>query len=113
MEVDIDTAERNDIVLMPETELDEIIQNVRMILATEKMSVPMDREFGISRTMIDQPIGAAQARMSAAIVAAIPKYEPRAKVKQVIYSGASEDGELRIVVRIEINESKLRGGVFL
>lgn len=73
----------------------------------------MDRAFGIDGDILDLPSGVAQARMSAEIVAAIQRCEPRASVKRVIYAGDAEDGEVRATVRIEINESKLRGGVFL
>lgn len=112
MQIDV-MAEVGPVNFQPGTELEEILQNVSMVLTTRKGSVPMDRAFGIDGDILDLPSGVAQARMSAEIVAAIQRCEPRASVKRVIYAGDAEDGEVRATVRIEINESKLRGGVFL
>ncbi len=40
----------------------EVIQNVRMILATQKGTVPYDREFGLEWRFLDQPADIARAR---------------------------------------------------
>lgn len=97
------TAESQEIVFNPATELEEIIQNVRTILTTFKKSVPMDRDFGINASVVDLPIAAAQAAMTADIVAAINRYEPRARVVSVSYEGTEMDGIVRPKVRIKVN----------
>lgn len=102
MQLDI-TAEQQDINLAPASELEEIAQNVRTILATLKKTVPMDREFGVDGEIIDLPIAAAQARMSAEIVDAVSRYEPRALVVSISYEGSEQTGKLKAKVRIEIN----------
>ena len=111
MTIDI-TADLRDVKIMPSTELEEIAQNVQMILATQKFSVPMDRAFGLNAAMLDAPIAASQARLTAEIAASIREQEPRARVQQVFYSGNTADGQLKVTVRIEVVEKRLRGGVF-
>lgn len=92
----------------PNTEVEEILQNVKMIITTPKGSVPLDRDFGISAGLIDLPIAAAQAKMTAEITAAVKKFEPRALVTEVLYSGKEIDGILEVKVRIKLNERNLR-----
>ena len=100
MEFDI-TATPGPINFKP-TRLEEILQNVRTILVTLKHSVPLDRNFGISATMLDSPMPAAQAKLTAEIIDAVQRYEPRVHVTQVTYSGNGADGVLRPKVRVKI-----------
>ncbi len=72
-------------------EAEEVIQNVRMILTTPKGSVPLDRDFGLSFTVLDQPTPRARALMEAEIVRLVGKYEPRARVLRVAW--AREEAE--------------------
>lgn len=101
MNIDV-TAELNDIDFTPATEYEEILQNVRTILTTLKKTVPLDREFGIDGELLDLPIAAAQAKLTGEIVAAVARYEPRAKVVSVAYEGTEMDGNLQPKVRIKI-----------
>lgn len=80
-----------------------ILQNVRMILATEAYSCPLNREFAWSPA-VDDPINVAQAKISQRLVAAIRRYEPRAKVTQIIFKG-DNDGLLKPIVRVKIDDS--------
>ena len=97
------TAELGEINFSPGSELEEIAQNVRTILTTYKKTVPMDREFGLNASIVDLPIAAAQAAMTADIVAAINRYEPRAQVVSVSYEGKEAEGIVIPKVRIKIN----------
>lgn len=97
------TAKNGDINFAPASQLEEIIQNVRTILTTYKKTVPMDRELGINPEVLDLPISAAQAAMTADIVSSIHRYEPRAKVVSVDYEGEEMEGNLVPKVRIKIN----------
>ena len=99
------------IKIMPATELEEIIQNVRTIISTLKGSVPMDRAFGVNGALLDEPISATQAKMTAEIAASIKKFEPRARLAGVSYGGELSDGELKMTLQIEIVERNLRGGL--
>lgn len=96
------TAELKDVKLVPDSEYEEILQNVRTIITTLKKTVPLDREFGINGELVDLPIAAAQAKLTGEIVAAISKYEPRAKVVSVSYEGNETDGMLKPTVRIKL-----------
>lgn len=103
------TVDLSNIKIMPSTEIEEILQNVQMILSTMKFSVPLDREFGISANMIDSPISATQARLTAEVAAAVRKFEPRARVERINYGGNAPDGNLNMSVVVEIIERNLRG----
>ncbi len=80
----------------------EILQNGRTILTTTKYSVPMSREFGLSATMLDDPLPVAKAKLTAEIVAALRRYEPRLEVTRVTYEGDAAEGILRPKVRVKI-----------
>jgi hypothetical protein len=83
------------------TGTEEILQNVRMILATPAYSCPMDREFAWDPN-VDAPINVAQARQTARIVDAIRRYEPRAQVASVSFTADSLNGALKPVVRVRV-----------
>lgn len=65
------------------TGAEEIVQNVRTILSTIRMTAPLARELGIDGTIIDEPIEIAKVRLTSAVVAAIIEGEPRASVTEV------------------------------
>lgn len=104
-------SDLSDVKIMPANELEEIAQNVAMIMSTTIGTVPYDRTFGVNENIIDLPIAAGQAKLTAALATAIREQEPRARVQKVFYSGALADGQLIAKARIEIVESKLRGGL--
>ena len=101
MTVDI-LVEETGIDLAPSSTAVEVRQNVNTIITTPKGAVPLDRAFGITPELLDRPIGVAQAKLTAEIVQAINKYEPRAKVERVLYSGKEQDGRLEVKVRTSI-----------
>ena len=107
MEIDV-TATLDRIEFAPSNAVSEILQNIRMILSTPKYSVPLDRDFGVNATMLDEPLPVAQARLTAEIIAAIERWEPRAQVTKVSYAdtttGDANDGVLRPRVRVRIIE---------
>ena len=102
------TAQIGDVNFSPGSTVEEILQNVRTILTTPIYSVPLDRSFGVAITMLDSPLPVAQAKLSAEIIAAINKWEPRAKVTSVTYdkttSADAQEGILRPKVRVRIVE---------
>ena len=73
--------------ISPKTEAEEIIQNVRTILATQKGTIPVDREFGLDGTVIDLPINLAKARLTNDIFQAIKRYEPRVSIERIDFTG--------------------------
>lgn len=86
------------------TGLEEIIQNVQVILTTKVGSVPLDRDFGTSWTLVDLPQPRAQAELVAEIVEKVERYEPRVKVRRVdfIEYSRSDTAEGKLVPRLNI-----------
>ena len=80
-------ADRAPIDLVPNDEIQEILQNVRTIISTTRGSVPLDRAFGIDPNVIDIPMLQAKAKITNEILRAIRKYEPRAKVSRITFTG--------------------------
>ena len=110
------TADLSEINLIPATEFEEILQNVKTILATVKGTVPLDRNFGIDKKILDLPVNVAKAKISAAIVKAINEFEPRVKVRKIYYDNTDRetlDGIIKPRVDVDIEESKLRGYVLI
>ncbi len=103
MEFDV-TATLEEINFRPGSTLEEILQNVRTIVTTPKYSVPLDRNFGITATMLDAPMPVSRAKLMAEIIDAIQRYEPRVRVTQVTFTGDGMDGILRPKVRVRIVE---------
>lgn len=104
MEIDITATLSKEINFAPQSKYEEILQNVRTILTTALFSVPLYRNFGINFDMLDEPIPIAQYKLTAKIITAVEKYEPRAKVTKVKYSGDGLDGVLKPTVSIIIRE---------
>lgn len=90
------------IAFAPNSELEEILQNVRTILTTTKYSVALDRDFGLEADAVDGPIQTVQAKLTAEIIEKVEKYEPRVQVKQVDYDGDFITGKLIPKVRVVI-----------
>jgi len=103
MEIDISTSPAG--VVIGATGLEEIYQNVRTILATPKGSVPLDRDFGVDQTFLDQPTRTAMTMALPSIVEAVEKYEPRVKVTAVTWiESDAMDGRMIPQVRIRIRD---------
>ena len=87
----------------PDSTVKEILQNVRMILSTRVGTVPLDRDFGVSWDMVDQPIGVAKLMIQAQVIEAVQQYEPRAKVTRGAFDDTGAiDGQLRPTVTVSI-----------
>lgn len=84
----------------PSTLVTEVLQNVKTILSTVKYSVPLDRDFGIGGDAVDMPMQQA-AMLSGEIFAAIRRYEPRAMIQSIKFSG-DESGKLIPILEVRI-----------
>lgn len=73
--------------------VEEVVQNVRTLLATAPGTVPLSRAMGTPQDTLDTPESAAGARLQSAVVLAVKTYEPRVKVKRVRVT-ATADGVL-------------------
>ena len=100
-EYDIDIVNDSNIDFNPEDTVHEVLQNVITICTTLKGSVPMDREFGISPALLDEPVNVVQARISSEIIEAVRKYEPRARVTEVSFRGSMNE-RIRPHVKVRI-----------
>ena len=84
--------------------VNSVLQNIALILATPKGSVPFYRDFGISDEFIDKPMPVAKAMMIGEVREAIETWEPRARVARVLFSeDALEPGTSRPTVEVEID----------
>jgi phage baseplate assembly protein W len=80
----------------------EILQNVAMILNSVVYSCPMDRSFAWDASLLDRPINLVPSLLSARLIAAVNKYEPRATITKVSYSGDASNGQLQPKVMVKI-----------
>ncbi len=89
----------------PQNDLVEIAQNVYTLLSTDKYTVPLKRSFGLTSTVIDQPINMVQAKLRAEIMDVIARWEPRFIVQEIDFSKSTnlKEGVLYPVVRGGIN----------
>lgn len=90
------------IELMPETEVEEVMQNVRMILGIRRGTVPIDRAFGLDTSALDSPSPAARAILTATVAKDIATLEPRARLVELTMREI--DGVLEPIVRISVVE---------
>lgn len=79
-----------------------VLQNVAVILATPKGSVPMYRDFGLPQDFVDRPATVAKPMICAAVKEAIEAYEPRAQILNVSFSENHASGQLIPIVEVEI-----------
>lgn len=81
-----------------------VLQNIAIILATQRGSCPMYRDFGISMDFLDRPIPVAKTLAFAEIKEAIEAYEPRATVVDMTFSeDTNTPGLLIPTVEVRIN----------
>ena len=101
-EYDLIINSYGNIKFFPDTLAEEVLQNVFTILTTQKFSVPLDREFGLSVSMLDAPVNKSQNALKAEIVQAVRIFEPRARITKIDFD-TDLDGRLftRLKVAIE------------
>ena len=97
--------ERPTINFAPATVAEEVVQNVRTIITTIKYQIPLDREFGISGDPVDKPMPKAQALITSEIIRQVRRYEPRAVISSITFTGELNE---KLVPRVEvtINETE-------
>lgn len=87
MQYVITTKDPTTINMSPKNEAEEVLQNIRTILATAKGTVPLDREFGLDNTVIDLPTSLGKAKLTNEIFQAVKRYEPRVTIDSISFSG--------------------------
>lgn len=91
-------------IRMNESEtVNAVLQNIALILATPKGSVPFYREFGLSQEFLDKPMPVAKVMMIGEVREAIESWEPRAAVVNIRFAeNPLEPGRLTPTVEVEI-----------
>lgn len=77
----------------------DVAETLKNIFTTPQGTVPWDRNFGIDMGILDEPINLAQGKLTVEFMKQVQLYEPRAKVKEVIFE--SNDNNLIPKVRVE------------
>lgn len=81
----------------------EVYRNLQVLYGTVAGEQALDREFGIDGSIIDYPQENAQVLLVAEYVRKTERYEPRAKVARVEWTGGkAQDGTMTPKVVIEI-----------
>lgn len=99
----ISAIEDKEINFKPETEIEEILQNVWVLLNTLKFDCPLDRELGLEASFIDKPIETAKALCVADVYDTVEQYEPRAEIKEVMFKSNYETGKVYAIAEVDIN----------
>ena len=89
---------------------EEILQNVKTIVATLQGSVPLDRSFARSGEALDNPLNKAVAAETASIYRAIKQYEPRVEIVDVSFvqeNIGNREGVIEPRVKIRIKQGTL------
>ena len=94
-----------EVKMFPQSTIEEIIQNVRMLLTTVQGTVPLDRELGLTNSFIDDPSPRGMMRFAIFALETIQDYEPRVEVTDIDFAprpGDALDGRLYPRVRVGI-----------
>ncbi len=82
-----------------------VLQNVALILATRRGTLPLYRQFGLSQDFLDKPIPVAKPMLIAEVKEAVEEFEPRAEVVGVTFSeDGAAPGHLIPIVEVDIRE---------
>lgn len=86
----------------PKSVVDEVLQNVAVILATQIGTVPFSRKLGISTNLLDAPVPVSQAMLTREVIQKIGQFEPRAIIYTVRFEPSSSAKDGVIVPRLVI-----------
>lgn len=104
MSYQVSAADLNNIRLNELETVSSVLQNIALILATPKGSVPFYRDFGVSNEFLDKPGPVARVMMIGEVREAIESWEPRATVSNISFTeDPMEPGKLIPTVEVEIN----------
>lgn len=79
-----------------------VLQNVANLIRTFQYEVAYDRLLGINPDVFDKPQEEAFALYSAEVYRVVSTFEPRAKVKDVVFLGIDQEGNIKSKVVVEI-----------
>lgn len=80
------------------------LQNVALILATRKGTVPMYRDFGLDQKFLDKPLTAVRPMMIADMRENIERWEPRVEYSDCDFSAKDESlGSFQLFPEVEVS----------
>lgn len=104
MSYQVTAEDAKELTLNEEDAVKSVLQNVALILATAKGSLPMYRDFGLNWSFLDKPIRIAKVLMASEIKEAVERWETRATVLNVGFREEPErPGVLIPVVEVDIS----------
>lgn len=83
----------------------EVFQNVRTLISTELLSVPLDRGLGLDGDILDAPFPRARIILTDRLLALIAAKEPRADIQSIDIAGSAAeaiDGQLTISLSMRV-----------
>ena len=103
MSYKVSAADRLGSIVLNETDtVKSVLQNIAVILATRKGSIPLYRGFGLDWRAIDRPLPVAKTLLYADVKEAVEEYEPRAEVVNVTFEEDAGDPG-RLIPTVEVN----------
>ena len=84
-----------------------LAQEVRTVMTTRKGSVPLDRDFGVDFTVIDEPVNSVKPIYVGEVAAQIERYVPRVEVLSITFKPSPSeavDGLLRPVAKVRVRK---------
>ncbi|MDO4495902.1 MAG: lysozyme [Clostridiaceae bacterium] len=93
--VEIDIQKQSD-------EWQDILRCLNVLYGSRVGTLATDRDFGIDWSFLDMPMESAKAMIESELIRKTRKYEPRAKVKQVLWTGDATSGIIKPKVVIDL-----------
>lgn len=82
-----------------------VLQRVRVLLATARGTVPLDRGFGLDPELLDQTGRRVASRLRADVVDQMQRYVPEARVIRIDVAPAAREGRLAVAVTVLVDGS--------
>lgn len=80
----------------------DILRCLTVLYGSRIGTLALDRDFGIDWSFVDMPMPSAKAMIEAELITKTKKYEPRAVVKQITWTGDAALGLIKPKVVIDI-----------
>ena len=100
----ITAGEIKEFNLMPQTTAEEVKQNIALLMDTEKGSVPLARELGVSWNSLDRPLPFAANDFTIDATEAVQDFEQRAEIKEVDCIVDPKNGSLKARMEVEVTD---------
>lgn len=84
---------------------EDVLRCLSVLFGTRAGEQALNRDFGLSWDMLDKPVDTAKALLENEIVTKVRKYEPRAKVIQILWNDEAHSGELKPKVVVGLVEN--------